>query len=126
MALVLLLLVLGSLLLGGFNQQYRALSDRVAGEVWRMRDAAEVHSALEWGRSQNWSPGVTAQCRQPTGISGSVCLRIFSDGGLLLIASGGAARRWLSGEVANGAVVFSPHGWSDFCPLTEEVLCQPP
>jgi len=126
MALVLLLLVLGSLLLAGLHQQYQALSGRVASEARRMRDAAEAHSALEWGRRQSWSPGVTAQCRQPTGIAGSVCLRIFTDGTLLLIASGGAARRWLSGEVAKGAVVFLPHGWSDFCPLTEETLCQPP
>lgn len=126
MALVLLLLILGSLLLAGLNQQYRALSGRVASEVRRVRDVAEVHSALEWGRSQRWSPGVTAQCRQPTGISGSVCLRIFTDGALLLIASVGTSRRWFAGEVDKGAVVFLPHGWSDFCPLTEEVLCQPP
>lgn len=126
MALVLLLLVLGSLLLGGLNQQYQALSGRVASEGRRIRDAAEAHSALEWGRSQSWSPGVTAQCRQPAGIAGSVCLRIFTDGALLLIASGGATRRWLSGEVKKGAVIFWPHGWSDFCPLTEEALCQPP
>lgn len=125
MALVLLFLALGSLLLAGLNQQYRALSGRVASEVWRMRHAAEAHSALEWGRHQSWSPDATEQCRQPTGIAGSVCLRIFTDGALL-IASGGAARRWLSGEVANGAVVFLPQGWSDFCPLTEAALCQPP
>ena len=125
-ALVLLLLVLGSLLLGGLNQQYRALSGRVASEARRMRDAADVHSALEWGRSQRWSPGVTEQCRQPAEIAGRVCLRIFSDGALLLIASAGTARRWLSGEVADGALVFWPHGWSDFCPLTEESLCQLP
>ena len=117
MALILLLLVLGSLLLAGLNQQYQALSGRVA---------SEAHSALEWGRSQTWSSAVTEQCRQPTGIAGSVCLRIFTDGALLLIASGGSARRWLSGEVEKGAVIFWPHGWSDFCPITEEVLCQPP
>lgn len=126
MALILLLLVLGSLLLAGLNQQYQALSGRVASEARRIRDAAEAHSALEWGRSQTWSSTVTEQCRQPTGIAGSVCLRIFTDGALLLIASGGSARRWLSGEVEKGAVIFWPHGWSDFCPLTEEVLCQPP
>jgi Protein of unknown function (DUF2509). len=89
MALVLVLLTLGCLLLGGLNQQYRALSGRVASETWRMRDAAAAHSALEWGRRQSWSPAVTEQCRQPTGIAGSVCLRIFNDGALLLIASGG-------------------------------------
>ena len=126
MALVLLLLALGSLLLAGIHQQYQALSGRVASEARRMRDAAEAHSALEWGRRQPWSSEVTEQCRQPTEIAGSVCLRIFTDGALLLIASGGAARRWLSGEVAQGAVVFLPHGWSDFCPLTEAMLCQPP
>lgn len=125
-ALVLLLLVLGSLLLSGLNQQYRALLGRVASEARRVRDAAEAHSALEWGRSQNWSSELVEQCQQPEGTGDHVCLRIFADQTLLLIASGGETRRWLSGEVIKGEVVFSSHGWSDFCPLTEEALCQLP
>ncbi|HCC1151917.1 TPA: DUF2509 family protein, partial [Salmonella enterica subsp. enterica serovar Choleraesuis] len=25
-----------------------------------------------------------------------------------------------------GSIVFSPHGWSDFCPLKEVALCRIP
>ncbi|WP_123348320.1 MULTISPECIES: DUF2509 family protein [unclassified Enterobacter] len=124
--MVLLLLVLGSLLLSGLNQQYQALAGRVASESRRIRDAADAHSALEWGRSQRWLASAAWQCRQPTGVPLRVCLRIFTDGTLLLSTTGQSARRWWSGKVVKGAVVFSPRGWSDFCPLKEETLCQSP
>lgn len=125
MAMVLLLLVLGSLLLSGLNLQYQALAGRVFSESRRIRDAADAHSALEWGRSQRWAVSSAQQCRQPTGMQLRVCLRIFTDGTLLLMATGQSTRRWLSGDVNKGAVIFSPFGWSDFCPLPEETLCQP-
>lgn len=126
LVLVLLLLVLGTLLLSGLNQQQRALARRVMGESRVLRDAAEAHSTLEWGRAQRWRGDVSVQCRQAAGEHWHACLRIFADGSLLLMATGESTGRWLAGQVVNGAVVFSPHGWSDFCPLTENALCQPP
>ena len=44
----------------------------------------------------------------------------------LLIAASGRVLLWHSGRVEQGSVRFSPHGWSDFCPLKEPSLCQIP
>ena len=45
---------------------------------------------------------------------------------VLLIAGGNDLLLWRRGEIVDGIVRFSPHGWSDFCPLKESALCQLP
>ncbi|WP_129740823.1 DUF2509 family protein, partial [Escherichia coli] len=44
----------------------------------------------------------------------------------LLIAGYEGVSLWRTGEVIDGNIVFSPRGWSDFCPLKERALCQLP
>ncbi|POP46321.1 hypothetical protein CHU32_06075 [Superficieibacter electus] len=126
LALVLLLLVLGSLMLQGLNQQQRALSTRVAVETLALREQASVHSALQWGKMQHWQGELPLQCLQQSAQHWQVCLRRLSDDSLLLIAVSGSMSLWQSGEIRAGEVHFSPHGWSDFCPLTESALCHVP
>jgi len=55
LALVLLLLVLGTLILTGLNQQLQTFSTLVSGESLSVRQQATVQSALEWGRVQEWA-----------------------------------------------------------------------
>lgn len=60
LALVLMLLVLGSLLLQGMSQQDRSFASRVSMESQSLRRRAIVQSALAWGkctrrRSQQFS-----------------------------------------------------------------------
>lgn len=50
LALVLLLLVLGTLILTGLNQQLITFSALVGGESRSLQQQATVQSALEWGR----------------------------------------------------------------------------
>lgn len=50
LALVLMLLVLGSLLLQGMSQQDRSFASRVTMESQSLRRQAIVQSALEWGK----------------------------------------------------------------------------
>ena len=50
LALVLMLLVLGSLLLQGMSQQDRSFASRVSMESQSLRRQAIVQSALEWGK----------------------------------------------------------------------------
>ncbi|WP_312721694.1 DUF2509 family protein, partial [Escherichia sp. AM3] len=33
---------------------------------------------------------------------------------------------WRGGDISEGQIRFSAHGWSDFCPLKESTLCQLP
>ena len=54
LALVLMLLILGSLLLQGMSQQDRSFASRVSMESQSLRRQAIVQSALEWGKMHSW------------------------------------------------------------------------
>lgn len=123
LSLVLLLMLLGSLMLAGLNQQLDAFSRVAARESQSLQTQANVQSALEWGRRQPWSIHQGSQCRSEG--AWRACLRLLSDNRVLLIASSGDGVLWQGGELVEGSVVLSPHGWSDFCPLREAALCQP-
>lgn len=124
--MVLLLLALGSLLLQGLNQQQRSLMAQTSSETQALRDAADAHSALQWGKGLSWPQQEAVSCQQDAAHGWRACLRIFSDASVLLIGGGGRMLLWQSGEVEQNRVRFSPHGWSDFCPLKEASLCQMP
>ncbi|MBZ7831403.1 DUF2509 family protein [Raoultella planticola] len=124
--MVLLLLALGSMLLQGLNQQQRSLLAQTAGETQAIRETAGAHSALQWGKTLAWTVHDANACRDSAAGGWRACLRIFDDASALLIASGGRILLWQSGRVEEGVVRFSPHGWSDFCPLTEANLCRIP
>lgn len=125
LALVLLIMLLGSLMLGGLNQRQHTHHLRVASESRGLRAMAEVQSAMEWGRVQAWQYQPAVQCRQESDHGWRVCLRIL-DNQTLLIAASGSETLWRLGAIENEGVVFSRHGWSDFCPLSEVALCQLP
>ena len=124
LAMVLLLLVLGTLILTGLNQQLTTFSALVGGEKSSIQQQATVQSALEWGRVQSWSSEPQVQCKKTP--AWRVCLRQLSGARVLLIAGDSGLLLWRSGEIVDGNVRFSPHGWSDFCPLKESALCQLP
>lgn len=124
LALVLLLLVLGTLILTGFNQQLTTFSALVGGERRSLQQQATVQSALEWGRVQSWSLEPQVQCKKTS--AWRVCLRQLSEVRVLLIAGDSGMLLWRAGEIVDGKIRFSPHGWSDFCPLKENALCQLP
>ncbi|ASD60627.1 TPA: DUF2509 family protein [Enterobacter asburiae] len=124
LALVLLLLVLGTLILTGLNQQLTTFSALVGGEKSSLQQQVKVQSALEWGRVQSWSSESQVQCKMTP--AWRVCLRQLSGARVLLIAGDSGLLLWRSGEIVDGNVRFSPHGWSDFCPLKESALCQLP
>ena len=117
LALVLMLLVLGSLLLQGMSQQDRSFASRVSMESQSLRRQAIVQSA---------QTQTAVQCSQYAGTDAQVCLRLLADNEALLIAGYEGVSLWRTGEVIDGNIVFSPRGWSDFCPLKERALCQLP
>ncbi|EMG7887306.1 MAG: DUF2509 family protein [Enterobacter hormaechei] len=123
LALVLLLLVLGTLILTGLNQQLQTFSTLVSGESLSVRQQAAVQSALEWGRVQEWALQPEVQCKQTQRLR--VCVRLFAER-VLLIAGNDDLLLWQGGDIAEGQIRFSAHGWSDFCPLKESTLCQLP
>ena len=124
LALVLLLLILGSLMLAGLNQQLDALLRIVSAERQAIQHQAAAQSALEWGRTLDWQTQVDYACQQHPLQPWRVCLRLTGERALL-IASSDSITLWRLGEVKADGVHFLPHGWSDFCPLKERALCQP-
>ncbi|MDX7527761.1 DUF2509 family protein, partial [Enterobacter hormaechei] len=56
----------------------------------------------------------------------AVCLRLLTNNFVLLIAHYEGVFLWRQGAVIDGNIEFSAHGWSDFCPLKEQTLCQIP
>lgn len=126
LALVLLLLLLGSLMLNGLNQQLTSHIWRVNREGQGIRSSAAVLSAMEAARHRQWPSAPVLQCLQPDAEGVRSCLRIFADGSAMLIAASAEAALWRLGRVEGETVRFSPHGWSDFCPIKESALCQLP
>lgn len=124
LTLVLLLLVLGTLILTGLNQQLITFTMLVGDESRAIQQQAATQSALEWGRVQRWSLQPDVQCKQRQ--MQRVCLRVLNELQVLLIAGDGELLLWRGGEIVNGHIRFLPHGWSDFCPLKERALCRLP
>lgn len=124
LSIVLLLLVLGSLILAGLNQQLDSFTRIVGDERRMLQQQAATQSALEWGRQAPWQAQAQAQCKITQRVR--VCLRPTGEGNVLLIAGGGQLTLWRAGEWVDGQLRFARHGWSDFCPLKEAALCQMP
>ena len=124
LTLVLLLLVLGTLILTGLNQQLITFTMLVGDESRAIQQQAATQSALEWGRVQHWSLQPDVQCKQRQ--TQRVCMRVLNESQVLLIAGDGELLLWRGGEIVNGHIRFLPHGWSDFCPLKERALCRLP
>lgn len=124
--LALLILILGSLLLQGVNQQQASYASRVATQSLAIQRQALVQSALEWGRGQLWSDVAEMECRRYSSSGTRVCLRRLSGDEVVMAAQDDGMTLWRLGNVIQGSIVFSPHGWSDFCPLKEVALCRIP
>ena len=124
LALVLLLLIIGSLILTGLNQQLDAFTRIVSSERQLIQQQVNAQSALEWGKNQLWPVSPNIQCRNAP--QGRACVRLLGNERVLLSAGSSDVMLWRVGEIQNGRIVFSPHGWSDFCPLKEDALCRLP
>ncbi|HHE5969833.1 protein [Citrobacter braakii] len=126
LAMVLLLLVLGSLLLQGVSRQESRFASRVVTQSQALQRQAVVQSAMEWGRMQPWRLQLAAQCRRYTTQDTAVCLRQLTNNSVLLIVHYEGVSLWRQGAIIDDNIEYSVHGWSDFCPLKEQALCQIP
>lgn len=84
--LALLILILGSLLLQGVNQQQASYASRVATQSLAIQRQALVQSALEWGRGQLWSDVAEMECRRYSSSGARVCLRRLSGDEVVMAA----------------------------------------
>ncbi len=129
----LMLMMLGSALLGGVQ----AIQDSQYAAIGREREAmileAQALSALAWGLRLSWSHQQPDEWRCQPGpkSQGWVCLRRLEAGvGLLAASALGKAddapiRFWQAVTIRSNRVAAMARGWSDFCPL-EASLCAIP
>ncbi len=123
--LALLILILGSLLLQGVNQQQASYAARVTTQSMAIQRRARTVGAGMGARA--------AMVRRNR--NGMSALFLFRSEGLfaeiigdevVMAAQDDGMTLWRLGNVIQGSIVFSPHGWSDFCPLKEVALCRIP
>lgn len=105
LALVLMLLVLGSLLLQGMSQQDRSFASRVSMESQSLR--RQPSFSRRWrGEMHSWQTQPAVQCSQYAETDARVCLRLLADNEALLIAGYEGVSLWRTGEVIDGNIVF--------------------
>lgn len=105
LALVLMLLVLGSLLLQGMSQQDRSFASRVSMESQSLRRRSSF--SRRWrGEKCTRQTQPAVQCSQYAGTDARVCLRLLADNEALLIAGYEGVSLWRTGEVIDGNIVF--------------------
>lgn len=105
LALVLMLLVLGSLLLQGMSQQDRSFASRVSMESQSLRRRHRSVGAGV-GKMHSWQTQPAVQCSQYAETDAQVCLRLLADNEALLIAGYEGVSLWRTGEVIDGNIVF--------------------
>ncbi len=105
LALVLMLLILGSLLLQGMSQQDRSFASRVSMESQSLRRRPSFSRRWSGEKcTRQMQPAV--QCLLYAATGARVCLRLLADNEALLIAGYEGVSLWRTGEVIDGNIVF--------------------
>ncbi|KGT86422.1 hypothetical protein NG99_25565 [Erwinia typographi] len=129
LTVVILLLALSAALLNATRRQLDAGLSRVADERQFMLQTTLAMSALSWGARQSWPSGAGWQCLQDADGGWRSCLGAAEEERELLRGDSGADSvalyQWVSERGPQGQVSALPHGWLDYCPLSEEARCDP-
>ncbi|EPU0990782.1 DUF2509 family protein [Cronobacter turicensis] len=129
-AMVLALLLLGSLMLGGLQQQLDSRFGRAANESAAIKAFNDALSALALSQRQHWQFTPQWQCQTLPEGNGRACVRQMQS--YLLVTAQGVQENtssltlWRWAQADGERLRFMPHGWSDFCPLAEAKQCQLP
>ncbi|WP_426346441.1 DUF2509 family protein [Cronobacter universalis] len=129
-AMVLALLLLGSLMLGGLQQQLDSRFGRAANESAAIKAFNAALSALALSQSRDWAFTPQWQCQRVSEVKGRACVRQMQT--YVLVAAEGMEENavpltlWRWAQPDGERLRFMPHGWSDFCPLAEAKQCQLP
>ena len=130
-AMVLLILLLGSGLLHATRQQLDATLALVADERQYLLDYHQALSALAWGSALSWPQQQGWHCQRQTPFGWHACLLLLDNGeallrGAALRASGEPLTLWQWLEPMAGTGWHrQAHGWLDFCPLAPSARCLP-
>lgn len=127
LAMVVMILLAGSLLLQGSQRQLSAGIAGLGAAQRFVRQFADASSALHWGAQQRWRMQARWHCQVAAGWPWRACLRLTGDGEALLRGDSGpgtlALWHWVTSQ--SGSIRLQPQGWIDYCPLQREADCGP-
>jgi len=129
---VLLLFALGILMLSGLQQQLNQQRYLVASEIGFLKQYAAAVSAQAWGSQLSWTSTPTWECQHQSHQGWNACILTVGKNEFLMAAYGNFPGQqspvtlWLWGSLENSRWISTPHGWLDFCPLTDASRCQLP
>lgn len=127
--MVIVVLALSAALLGATRRELDQSLSRTGDEQRYLHQTSQATSALAWGSQQVWSDRTGWQCRQERAAGWRSCLYGAEGSPALLRGDSGTASvalyQWMFWSRASGRVAAMPHGWLDYCPLTEEERCDP-
>ncbi|MCX8956875.1 DUF2509 family protein [Erwinia psidii] len=128
MIMVITVLLMSAALLNATRRQMEDALSLLVGEQAYYQQSSQAISALNWGEQQPWSEQTGWQCKTLNATGWRACLLQRRQSPSLLRADSGngtiAFWQWMTRSTA-GYLKKVPHGWLDFCPLTDEKLCQP-
>ncbi|MEN4912995.1 DUF2509 family protein [Erwinia amylovora] len=121
--MVIILLLMGTLMLNATRRQLSDANSLVGDERIYLQQFTAATSALAWGQRLSWPAAEGWQCRQQGKYRWRACLHFTR---MLLRADSGpqtlALYHWMD-KSRSGGLRPRPHGWLDFCPLTEKGGC---
>ena len=127
--IVLMLLLLGLMMLAGLSSYLATQRQWGMKEVRSIVRYAGAQSALAWGAGQRWSPQQHWQCQTEAFSGLHACLYQAKGNEVLLagtLVDGNLSESlvfWRWGQLKNGKFIASPHGWLDYCPLSDKTRC---
>lgn len=121
--MVIMILLMGTLMLNTTRRQLDDSMSLVGDERHYLQQFTGAMSALAWGERLRWVASEKWQCQQQGEHHWRACFHPVEE---LLRADSGpdtlALYRWVNLQM-NGALRLQPHGWLDYCPLSEEGVC---
>ncbi|MGE9551574.1 DUF2509 family protein [Erwinia amylovora] len=128
MIMVIVLLLMSAALLNATRRQVDDSLSLVADERQYFQQASRALSALAWGEQQSWPGQQGWQCKTLVSPAWRACLLEQEKLPVLLRGDGGSGTiafyQWLERSTV-GSLEKIAHGWLDFCPLPDEVGCEP-
>ncbi|KMV34473.1 DUF2509 family protein [Franconibacter pulveris] len=126
---VLLLLLLGSFMLSGLQQQLSARFASVASESLALKQFSTAVSTLAWAEKQRWGLNQEWQCQAFSAYKGRACAKRTVKGEAIVAAQAAVDSHslalWRWAEPVTAGIKYRARGWIDVCPL-EASQCQLP
>lgn len=127
--MVIVMLALSAALLDATRRQLDQSISRTGDERHYLHQTSQALSALAWGSQQAWPGSAGWQCRQERTAGWRSCLYEAESPPALLRGDSGTASvalyQWVTRNRESSRLAAVPHGWLDYCPLTEEERCNP-